>query len=121
VTAFEPNALIEATGHQSGISATMVVWFADNADDPNRHNPVETTVTWRFEARLPKRQAMLEVPAAAAIKAAIPLLRSRFITNISKFLDGPLPAEAEPSVAETLDDRAPRSVNEGKPTPDGPM
>ena len=88
VTGFEPGACIEATGSQGGISATMVVRFADNAEDPNRRYPIETTVTWRFEARLPKRRAMLELPAAAAIKAAIPLLRAKFISNILHYLDG---------------------------------
>ena len=42
VTAFEPGALIEATGSQGGISASMVMRFADNADDPTRHGLVET-------------------------------------------------------------------------------
>lgn len=88
VTGFEPGTLIEAAGSQSGIFATMVVQFADNADDPNRQDPVTTTVTWLFEARLPKRRAMLELPAAAAVKAAIPPLRARFITNIIQDLDG---------------------------------
>lgn len=96
VTKFEPGAYIEASGSQGGISATMVVRFADNSDDPNRHHPVETTVTWRFEARLPKRQAMLEIPAAAAIKAAIPLLRAKFIANIIQDLDGRQPKSANP-------------------------
>ena len=40
VTEFEPGACIEATGSQGGISATMLVRFTDNADDPNRHDPV---------------------------------------------------------------------------------
>jgi len=109
VTAFEPGALIEATGSQGGIAATMVVRFADNANDPNRHDPLETTVTWQFEARLPKRLVMLELPAAAAIKAAIPLLRARFITNILKALDGPRPEESGPSIAGTLNHGISRS------------
>ena len=54
ITGLEPGALIEAAGSEGGISATMVVRFADNADDVGRHDPVVTTVTWRFEARLPK-------------------------------------------------------------------
>lgn len=66
----------------------MVVRFADNAADPDRRDPVLTTVTWRFEARLRKMRAMLELRAAAAVKAAIPPLKSRFITNIVKDLDG---------------------------------
>ena len=115
VTGFEPGALIEATGSQGGISATMVVRFADNADDPNRRGPVETAVAWQFEARLPKRRAMLELPAAAAIKAAIPLLRAKFITNIIQYLDDPRPPESGPSVPRTLDGRVPRLANEGKP------
>jgi len=93
VTGFEPGQLIEATGSQGGISATMVVRFADNADDPNRCDPVETAVTWQFEARLPTRRAMLELPAAAAIKAAIPILRAKFISNIFHYLNEPRPAE----------------------------
>ena len=40
----------------------MVVRFADNAHDPNRRGAVESTVTWRFDARLPKSRAMLELP-----------------------------------------------------------
>ena len=116
VTGFEPGASIEAAGSQGGISATMVVRFADNADDPHRHDPVKTTVTWRFEARLPKRQAMLELPAAAAIKAAIPLIRARFITNIIQDLDGPWPEDIGPSLAGTLDERVP----DGEPTQDDP-
>lgn len=100
VTGFEPGACIEATGSHSGISATMVVRFADNADDPDRHNPVETTVTWRFEARLPKRRAMLELPAAAAIKAAIPPLRARFVANIIQHLDGRGPCTTSQSSPE---------------------
>jgi hypothetical protein len=118
VTGFEQGAFIEATGSQGGISATMVVQFADNAHDPNRHHPVETTVTWRFEAQLPKRQALLELPAAAAIKAAIPLIRAKFIANINRHLDARQPAENEPCVAGTLDDRVPRPVNDGEPTQD---
>ncbi len=120
VTGYEPGALLEATGNQGGISATMVVLFADNADDPNDHDPVETTVTWRFEARLPKRRAMLELPAGAAIKAAIPLIRARFIGNIMKDLDGRQPRESGPPAAGALDDRIPRVVNEGEPAPDDP-
>ena len=120
VTGFEQGAFIEATGSQGGISATMSVRFADNTHDPNRHYPVETTVTWRFEAQLPKRQAMLELPAAAAIKAAIPLIRARFIANIMQHLDGSQQVGNGPRVAGTLDDRAPRPVNESEPTPDYP-
>ena len=116
VTRFEPGALIEATGSQGGISAIMMVRFADNADDPNRCDPVETTVTWRFEARLPKRRAVLELPAAAAIKAAIPLLRVKFINNITQYLDHPRSVEIGPSVEGTLDNRVPRSANEGETT-----
>ena len=116
VTEFEPGACIEATGSQGGISATMLVRFADNADDLDRHDPVVTTVTWRFEARLPRRRAMLELPAAAAIKAAIPLIRARFITNIVQDLDGPWPEEIGPPVAGTLDERVP----DGEPTQDDP-
>lgn len=111
VTKFEPGALIEATGCQGGISATMMVRFADNADDPNRRDPVNTTVNWRFEACLPKRRAMLELPAAAAIKAAIPLLRVKFINNIIQQLAPPPSAEVGPSVAGTI----PRAANESKP------
>jgi len=116
VTGFEPGALIEATGSQGGISATMVVRFADNADnaddahhsdDPELHHSAETTVSWRFEARLPKRRGMLEVPAAAAIKAAIPLVRARFIANILHDLDQPQSMENGPSVATHLDDGGP--------------
>jgi hypothetical protein len=118
VTGFDPGALIEATGSHGGISATMVVRFADNADDPNRYDPVETTVTWQFEAWLPKSRKMLELPAAAAIKAAIPSLRARFITNILQDLDGPRPAENGPSVTGTLDDRVTRIMNEGEWTED---
>jgi hypothetical protein len=118
VTGFEPGASIEAAGSQGGISATMVVRFADNADDPNRHDPIETTVTWRFEAGLPKRRAMLELPAATAIKAAIPLLRARFITNITQHLDGRGSVENGPSVAGTADEGVPRLVNEGELTDD---
>jgi hypothetical protein len=121
VTGFEQGARIEATGSQGGIFATMVVRFADNADDPNRQNPIETTVTWRFEARLPKRQAMLELPAAAAIKTAIPLLRARFIANIIQYLNGRRPLGNEPSVPGTLDDQLPRLLNEGAPTEDDPL
>jgi len=121
VTGFEPGGCIEATGSQSGISATMVVRFADNADDPNRNYPVETTVTWQFEAGLPKRRAVLEIPAAAAIKAAIPLLRARFISNIIQYLDGRRPVEDGPSVAGTPDDRVLRLVNEGELTRDDPI
>ncbi len=87
VTGFESGALIEATGSQAGIFATMVVRFTDNADDPNRRGPVETAVTWQFEARLPRRRAMLELPAAAAVKTAIPILRAKFIANIIRYLD----------------------------------
>jgi len=94
VTGFEPGAVLDAAGNQGGISATMLVRFADNADDPDPRYPVETTVTWRFEARLPKRRAMLEKPAAVAINAAIPFVRARFITNILEDLDGPRPAES---------------------------
>jgi hypothetical protein len=118
-TGFEPGALIEATGSQGGISATMVVQFADNAEDPHRHCPVETTVTWRFEARLPKRRAMLELPAAAAIKAAIPLLRGKFLSNIVHDLDGRRPVEDGPSLART--DRVPSSVQEDVPAQDDPL
>jgi hypothetical protein len=121
VTGFEPGACIEATGSQGGISATMLVRFADNADDPNRHDPVKTTVTWRFEARLPKRQAMLELPAAAAIKAAIPLLRARFITNIIQHLNGRLSVENGPPAGTTLDDGGPRLVNDDELAQDDPL
>jgi len=121
VTGFEPGALIEATGSQGGISATMLVRFADNADDPNQHCPVETTVTWRFEARLGKRRAMLEVPAAAAIKAAIPLLRARFITNIIQDLDHPRPVENRPPAGTTPDDRDPRLLTKGELAQDEPL
>jgi len=121
VTGFEPGACIEATGSEGGISATMVVRFADNTDDPDRHIPVETTVTWRFEARLPKRRAMLELPAATAIKAAIPLIRAKFITNILQHLDGQRPVENGSSVAGNLDDRVPRLVKDGEPTQDDPL
>jgi len=118
VSGFEPGALIEAAGSEGGISATMVVRFADNADDLGRHDPlVVTTVSWRFEARLPRRRAMLELPAAAAIKAAIPLIRARFIANITQDLDGPRPVENGPSVAGTLEERVP----EGEPTQDDPL
>ena len=99
---FEPGARIEAAGTQSGISATMVVRFADNADDPDRRQPVETTLTWRFEARLPHRLALFELPASAAIKAAIPVLRARFIANIIADLDGRRPADDESPTAKTL-------------------
>jgi len=116
VTGFEPGALLEAAGSEGGISATMVVRFADDADDLDRHDPVVTTVTWRFEARLPRRRAMLELPAAAAIKAAIPLIRARFITNIIQDLDDPWPEEIGPPVAGTLDERVP----DGEPTQDDP-
>lgn len=115
VTGFEPGVLMEATGNQGGISATMVVRFADNADDPNRRDPVDTTVTWRFEARLPKRRAMLELPAAAAIKAAIPLVRVKFINNIIQHLDHPRSLEIGPSVAGAPDDHGPRTANEDEP------
>ena len=102
VTEFEPGARIEAAGTQSGIYATMMVRLADNANDhdgvedeaPNR--PVETTLSWRFEARLPRWLAMFELPAAAAIKAAIPVLRARFIANIVRDLDGRRPANDGP-------------------------
>jgi hypothetical protein len=117
-TGFQPGAFIEATGSQGGISATMVVQFTDNADEPNRHYPIETTVTWRFEARLPKKRAMLELPAAAAIKAAIPLLRARFITNIVRDLDSRRPVENGPAVAGT--DRVPRSLQEDEPAQEDP-
>ena len=115
VTGFEPGALIEATGSQGGISATMVVRFADNVDDPTRHGPVETTVTWRFEARLPKRRAMLELPAAAAIKAAIPIVRARFIANIIHYLNDQQHVENDQSVAGPVDDRVRRPTNGGRP------
>ena len=120
VTAFEPGAVIEAAGSQGGIAATMMVRFADNANDPNRHEPVETTVTWQFEARLPKRLAMLELPAAAAIKAAIPLLRARFMANISSNLDGPRSFQSGPSNAGTLDDRVCK-FEEGEAAQDDPL
>lgn len=121
VTGFEAGTRIEATGSQSGISATMVVRFADNAHDPNRRGAVESTVTWRFEARLPKSRAMLELPAAAAIKAAIPLLRAKFMTNIIQYLDDPGSVENGPSIVGTLDDHVHRLANEGEPaqSPDG--
>ena len=121
VTEFEPGACIKATGSQGGISATMVVRFADNADDPNRHHPVETTVTWRFEAQLPKRRAMLELPAAATIKAAIPLIRARFIANIVQHLDGREPVENGPSIVGALDDPVPGSFDEGEWIQDDPL
>jgi hypothetical protein len=92
VTNFEPGVRIEATGTQGGISASMAVRFVDNAEDPHRQQPVETTLTWRFEARLPSWLALFELPAAAAIKAAIPVLRARFIANIVRDLDGRRPA-----------------------------
>lgn len=88
VTGFEPGTRIEATGSQGGIFASMVVWFADNAEDPDRQHLVETTLSWQFEARLPYWLAMFDLPAAAAIKAAIPVLRARFIANIITDLDG---------------------------------
>jgi hypothetical protein len=102
VTKFEPGARIEAAGTQSGIFATMMVRLTDNAndhdsaedEDPNRS--VETTLTWRFEARLPHWLVMFELPAAAAIKAAIPVLRARFIANIVRDLDGRRPANDGP-------------------------
>ena len=79
VTEFEPGARIAAAGTHSGISATMVVQFADNADHPDRHQPVTTTLTWLFEAHLPHWLAILELPAAAAITAAIPVLRASIL------------------------------------------
>lgn len=87
VTGFEPGGRIEAAGAQGGISAAMTVQFADNDEGRRRADPVETTLTWRFEARLPPWLAMFELPAAAAIKAAIPLLRARFIANILRDLE----------------------------------
>ena len=93
VTRFEPGVCIEATGSRGGISATMIVLFADNAGDLHRQQPLETTLTWTFEARLPKWRAVLEPPAAAAIEAAIPALRARFIANILQDLDGRMSAE----------------------------
>ena len=87
VTRFEPGTLIEAHGNQVGISATMAVQFADDADDADPDHEVETTLTWRFEARLPVWLALFELPAAAAISAAIPVLRARFIANIVEDLD----------------------------------
>ncbi len=88
VTGFEPGVRIEAAGTQSGIFATMVVRFADNAGNPDRTGPVETALTWRFQARLPHWLIMFELPAAAAVKAAIPVLRDRFIANILRDLEG---------------------------------
>jgi hypothetical protein len=88
VTGFEPGARIEAAGTQGGIFVTMAVRFADNAEDPDRLDPVDTTLTWSFEARLPHWLAMLQLPAEAAIKAAIPVLKARFIANIVHDLEG---------------------------------
>lgn len=115
VTEYEPGARITATGTQGGVSATMMVRFADNADDPDRRDPVETTVTWQFEARLPRRRALLELPAAAAIKAAIPLVRTKFINNIIQYLDQTPSGEIGPSVAETLDESVHRTANHDEP------
>lgn len=102
VTGFEPGARIEAAGTQSGIFATMIVRFADNAEDPNRRHPVETTLSWHFEARLPHWLAVFELPAAAAVKAAIPVLRARFIANIIDDLDGRRPVDDSIVPTETL-------------------
>ena len=55
---------------------------------------------------------MLELPAAAAIKAAIPLLRVRFLTNINQHLNGRLSVENGPPAGTTLDDCVPRLVND---------
>ena len=99
VTGFEPGTRIEAAGNQGGIFATMEVRFADNAGDADRQDPVRTTLTWRFEARLPYWLAVFELPAAAAIKAAIPLLRARFIANIVRDLEGRRPVDDGPHSA----------------------
>ncbi len=120
VTAFEPGALIEAAGTQSGIFATMVVRFADNADQPHsadqpqsadhphradeQNRSIETTLTWRFEARLPRWLALFELPAAAAVKAAIPVLRARFIANIIRDLDGRRAARTDLAPPQRADD-----------------
>ena len=58
---------------------------------------------------------MLELPAAAATKAAIPLLRAKFITNIIRHLDDSRPVENGLSLAGTQDDRVPKLTNEGEP------
>jgi hypothetical protein len=120
VTEFEPGIRIQAAGTQSGIFATMAVQFTDNAGDQDgaegedRDRSVETTLTWRFEARLPHWLALFELPAAAAIKAAIPVLRARFIANIVRDLDGRRPASGgthptalEPRIAGTNTTRSP--------------
>ena len=121
VTGFEPGTCLEATGTQGGISATMVVRFVDKADDPIQHHPLQTSVTWLFEARLPKRLAMLELPAAAAIKAAIPLLKTKFIANIIQDLDGQRPGAIGPTVAETPDDDRLFSSKEGETAQNDPL
>ena len=86
VTTFRPGSLIEAAGHQYGMSATMAVEFADNAADLGDEQVLTTTMTWRFDARLPTWMALFELPAAAAIAAAIPTLRTRFINNIERHI-----------------------------------
>lgn len=104
VTGFEPGARIEAAGTQGDMSATMTVQFADNADnadDRRRPDPLETTMTWRFEARLPPWLAIFELPAAAAIKAAIPVLRARFIANIVRDLEDRGPVDHGPDSTAT--------------------
>ena len=102
VTEFEPGASIEAAGTQSGIFATMVVRFEDGTEDPSRPHSMETTLTWRFEARLPYWLAMFELPASAAIKAAIPVLRARFLANIVADLEGRRRVDDESSPAATM-------------------
>ena len=107
VTEFEPGASIEAAGVQRGVFATMLVRFTDNVDDPPGNDSAETTLTWQFEARLPYRLKMLERPAAAAIKASIPVLEARFIANIIKDLNHGLPVDGGPHPDAIRHDGAP--------------
>ena len=87
VTKFEPPHRLEASGTQAGIWAATTVSMTDDANRREMGEEIETTVAWRFEARLPLLLAMLELPATGAIRIAIPTIRARFLANIRRYLD----------------------------------